>query len=188
MQITEASRTLVRDVCCAHAIVEVQAMIPSRPSGNGRSTDRRITVVLDLCLYRVVSDRCRGQVLPYGVRQMIKDYAWVSFNNESLRAAVQLWCSNRTIALDRYGDINDWDVRKVTDMTRLFQHTVFNDQIDRWDVSNVTSMEEMFNNADEFAQPLASWDVSNVVSAKRMFCEAIDFNQPLDAWDTRHMT
>jgi hypothetical protein len=30
-------------------------------------------------------------VLPFGVRQMIKDYAWVSFNNKTLRAAVQLW-------------------------------------------------------------------------------------------------
>jgi hypothetical protein len=29
-------------------------------------------------------------VLPFGVRQMIMDYAWVSFDNETLRAAVQL--------------------------------------------------------------------------------------------------
>jgi hypothetical protein len=70
-------------------VVDTQAMIPSRPSRHGRSTDRPIAVVLDLCLYRVVTDRCRGQVLPFGVRQMIKDYAWVSFDNETLRAAVR---------------------------------------------------------------------------------------------------
>lgn len=36
-------------------------------------------MVVDLCLYSYVTERCGGQVLPFGVRQMIKDYAWASF-------------------------------------------------------------------------------------------------------------
>jgi hypothetical protein len=110
MHANEVTSTLEGEVYFSSAIVDTQAMIPSQPSGHGRRTDRPIAVVVDLCLYRVVTDRCRGHVLPFGVRQMIKDYAWVSFDNETLRAAVRLWCSDRATAYHRYGDINDWEV------------------------------------------------------------------------------
>ena len=150
MQANEVPGTLVGEVLCSPAIVDTHAMIPSRPSGHGRPTDRPIAVMLDLCLYRVVTDRCRGRVLPFGVRQMIKDYAWVWFDNETLRAAVRLWCSDRATTYDRYGDINDWDVSKVTDMAGLFRYTKFNDRIDRWDVRNVTSMKERFYDSTVF--------------------------------------
>jgi hypothetical protein len=109
-----------------------------------------MTTVLELCLYRAVTDRCGGRILSFGVRQMIKDYDFVKFDNETLREAVQLWCGQRAVALQRYGDINDWDVSQVTDMSRLFQQTTFNDRIDRWDIRNVTTMRGMFY----FNQPL----------------------------------
>jgi hypothetical protein len=41
---------------------------------------------------------------------MIKDYAWVSFDDATLGEAVRLWCSDRAEARRRYGEINDWDV------------------------------------------------------------------------------
>jgi hypothetical protein len=148
---------------------DVQATIPSRPSGHERPTDRPIAVLVDLCLYGVVTDRCRGQVLPFGLRQMIKDYAWVSFDNETLRAAVRLWCSDRATAYGRYGDINDWDVRKVTDIAKLYKDTTFNDRIDRWDVRSVTSMTALFVCARQFNQPLNTWDVSQVTDISHMF-------------------
>jgi surface protein len=189
MQANEVTNTLVGKVCCSPAmVVDTQAMIPSRPSDHGRPTDRPIAVVLDLCLYRVVTDRCRGQVLPFGVRQMIKDYAWVSFDNETLRAAVQLWCSDRVTAYGRYGEINDWDVSKVTDMTGLFAESAFNDRIDRSDVRNVTSMKAMFFNAAVFNQPLDTWDVSHMRKMTAMFRTASSFNQPLSSWDVSHVT
>jgi surface protein len=189
MQANEVTSTLVEEVCCSPAmVVDTQAMIPSRPSDNGRPTDRPIAVVVDLCLYRVVTDRCSGQVLPFGVRQTIKDYAWVSFDNETLRAAVRLWCSDRATAYDRYGNINDWDVSKVTDMTRLFKATKFNDRIDRWDVRNVTSMQETFRLATDFNQTLDTWDARHVATAHGMFMSATSFNQPLSSWDVSHMT
>jgi hypothetical protein len=172
MQANEIASTMVGQECCSPPIVDTQAMIPSRPSGHGRPTDRPIPVVVDLCLFRRVTDRCRGQVLPFGVRQMIKDYAWVSFDNETLRATVRLWCSDRATAYARYGDINDWDVRKVTDMTELFKDTKFNDPIDRWDVRNVTSMEAMFRFATLFNQPLDMWDVRHMTKMNSMFAAA----------------
>jgi hypothetical protein len=101
-------------------------------------TESPIATVFELCFYRVVSEHCGGRILLFGVRQMIQDYAFVKFDNETLREAVQLWCGQRAVALQRYGDINDWDVSQVTDMSGLFEETTFNDRIDRWDVQNVT--------------------------------------------------
>lgn len=60
-----------------------------------------------LCLYRVVTECCAGRVLPLGIRQMIKAYAWVSVDDKSLWEAVRLWCSDRAKARLLYGDIND---------------------------------------------------------------------------------
>jgi hypothetical protein len=116
-------------------------------------------MVLELCLCRAVSKCCGGRILPFGVRQLIHDFAWVSFDNDTLREAVQLWFRRRAHAMQRYGDINDWDVSRVTNMCDLFRNSKFNDRIDRWDVRNVTSMEGMFTNATDFNQPLDTWDV-----------------------------
>ena len=45
------------------------------------------------------------------------------------------------------GDISNWDVSNVTDMTWMFRDSQFNGDISKWDVSNVTQMFEMFNNS-----------------------------------------
>lgn len=150
---------------CSSAIVGEQAMIPStiEPSNHRQPTDHPIPLLLDLCLYRVVNDRCGGQVLPFGVRQIIKEYAWVSFDNKTLREAVRLWCRNKETALVRYGDINDWDVSQVTNMIALFRGTNFNDRIDRWDVRNVTTMDMMLYYTMQYHQPL---DASAVDTGK----------------------
>ena len=86
------------------------------------------------------------------------------------------------------GDINTWDVTLITDMSKLFMLSNFNEDISGWDVSNVTDMTNMFNDARDFNQPLNTWNVRNVTSMRYMFCEAHSFNQPLDSWDVRNVT
>eukprot|EP01040_Poterioochromonas_malhamensis_P022799 gene22799-biopygen8123 len=169
-----------------------------------------IPMVVDLCLFHVVAERCGGHILPYGVRQLIKDYAWISFDNRTLREAVRLWCSDRATALQRYGDINDWDVSNVTSMVSLFKGcTRFNDPIDRhvtsmnfmyhdatafnqplstWNVSKVIKMNSMFDSAASFNQPLSTWTVGQVEDMSFLFYAATSFNQPIDSWDVRHVT
>lgn len=66
----------------------------------------------------MVTEQCGGRILPFGVREMIKGYAWVSFDNETLRKAVKLWCEDKAAGLERYGEINDWDVSGVTNMDK----------------------------------------------------------------------
>ena len=79
--------------------------------------------------------------------------------------------------------INDWDVRNVTDMRRLFQgNAEFNEPLNDWNVSNVINMDFMFAGCNEFNHPLDSWNVSNVTTMTYMFHECDEFDQPLNNW------
>ena len=78
----------------------------------------------------------------------------MKFNNETIREAVKEWCEDQEnrwygqfseSALNKYGDINEWDTSEVTDMSNLFEGSYFfNSPIDKWDVSSVDNMDEMF--------------------------------------------
>jgi hypothetical protein len=106
------------------------------------------------------------------------------FDNFSLRPAVELWCVRQPEAFRIYGDINTWNVSRVTDMHNLFVNKyIFNSNINNWDVSKVTNMRNLFLGANSFNQPLDLWNVSNVCNMEGMFCKASSFNQPLDSWN-----
>ena len=65
--------------------------------------------------------------------------------------------------LDHFnGDISNWDVSNVTDMTYMFRESRFDGDISKWDVSNVKNMNKMFQHA-HFTGDISNWDVSNVV-------------------------
>ena len=104
------------------------------------------------------------------------------FTNETLRAAMELWCSDRAAALAKYGPIGEWGTSGVTDMSRLFQNNgFFNDDISGWDVSKVESMESMFHNASKFNQSLGAWKLSPQICSDssrtyRMFVGADAFS------------
>ena len=81
------------------------------------------------------------------------------------------------------GDISEWDVSSVRDMTLMFYDTrAFNGDISEWNVSKVTRMDDMFSNARAFNGDLSGWDVSSVTSMYRMFDYARSFNQNLGNW------
>lgn len=55
---------------------------------------------------------------------------YFSLSNATIHGAVSLWLEDRHQALAVYGPIGDWDVSKVTNMSRLFQgQSGFNDDI-----------------------------------------------------------
>lgn len=111
------------------------------------------------------------------------------FNNESLRSSVEVWCSNREVAEERFGHISTWDTSKITDMKELFKGSVsLDDDISGWDVSNVTDMSFMFEGASSFNQPLDRWDVNIVTDMRKMFARASSFNQPLVRWNVSNLT
>ena len=98
---------------------------------------------------------------------------WICSNtitDANIQTAVDLWVSDRSAATTTYGNISDWDVSQVTDMSELFKDkTNFNDDISNWDVSNVTNMSVMFSDATSFNQDISSWDVSSVTDMSAMF-------------------
>ena len=107
------------------------------------------------------------------------------FTNKTLRRAVKDYLAGgarKERIVDKYGEISNWDVSKVTNMYLMFcGATSFNHPLDNWNVSSVTNMEGMFLNANSFNQPLNKWNVSNVTDMHRMFDAATSFNQPLHA-------
>jgi surface protein len=81
------------------------------------------------------------------------------------------------------GDISEWDVSNVKNMSHMFYQSIFNGDISQWDVSNVIDMNYMFYNSD-FNGDISDWDVSNVQLMSRMFQQS-KFNQPIGNWDVR---
>jgi len=89
---------------------------------------------------------------------------------------------------DFCGDISEWDVSNVRDMSYMFDNaTQFNGDLSRWDVSNVVNMERMFGGAISFNGDISAWNVSNVENMQQMFYNAASFNSPLASWDVSNV-
>jgi len=109
-----------------------------------------------------------------------------AMNDDTIKAAVELWESDRAAAEAAYGPISAWDTSDVTDMEQLFHSsTAFNEDIGAWNTSSVTSMNRMFWYAIDFDQPIGAWDVRRVEDFECMFCYAEVFNQDIGAFFCR---
>ena len=136
---------------------------------------------------RKVADLTREIGLGHGgsLNTRIKEFVRPALTNQSIRYAVQEYLAGgarKKDIVDKYGEINNWDVCNVTDMYKMFEEaTSFNQPLNKWNVSNVKNMQRMFRSAESFNQPLNNWDVSNETDMERMFRGASSFNQPLHA-------
>ena len=97
-----------------------------------------------------------------------------AMNDDTIKAAVALWESDRAAAEAAYGPISAWDTSDVTDMEQLFHFsTAFNEDIGAWNTSSVTSMNRMFWYAIDFDQPIGAFAAS--------FCSAPPGAEPAQA-------
>ena len=127
-----------------------------------------------------------------------------AIDQSNIHEAVALWLTNETEALATYGEMSQWDVSQVTDMSRLFSTELFmklpdydaeipgiadfNEDLSGWDVGNVTNFYRMFFGASSFNQDLSQWNVSSATSLHMMFDSATDFNQSIGNWDVSNVT
>ena len=77
-------------------------------------------------------------------------------------------------------NLNDIDTSLITDMSWLFNGSIFNGNISEWDTSNVTNMKKMFA-FSHFNGEISNWDVSNVTNMMKMFIFS-KFNQDISNW------
>lgn len=117
-------------------------------------------------------------------------------DNNSIKAAVDLWNSNESEAIEQYGPIENWNTSFVTSMRFLFNYyrtsneavKTFNADISKWDVSQVTNMAHMFRNAESFNANIGTWNVGNVSNMGYMFWDAKSFNADISAWQVGQVT
>merc|ERR1719232_1333170 len=121
--------------------------------------------------------------------------------NQQLRIAADNWVIDENVAISKYGQIDDWDVERITSMEKLFcgsikycpdrPHTAsmqsFNADLSKWKVSQVTSMMSMFESSKQFNSYLAGWDVANAVNMNSMFYET-KFNDNVSGWNIGKVT
>merc|ERR1712216_820681 len=109
--------------------------------------------------------------------------------DEDIREAVQKWVQDPASAKRRYGHISDWDVSRVTDMSKLFYFRKdFNEDLSRWQTGNVMNMSMMFYMASSFTSDLSKWQTGKVTDMTYMFCGAESFNSDLSEWQTGNVT
>jgi surface protein len=80
------------------------------------------------------------------------------------------------------GDISQWDVSNVINMSDMFWNSQFNGNLSQWDVSNVINMSDMFAYSQFNNSSLLTWDVSSVNNMSFMF-ENARFNGDLSQWN-----
>jgi len=95
------------------------------------------------------------------------------------------WFSQQSTIEKRYGEIELWDLRLVTDMSEAFAfRNSFDEDISSWNTSGVTNMRRMFYFAEDFNQDIGAWDTGAVSDMSEMFHDAEAFNQDISTWDT----
>ena len=72
-----------------------------------------------------------------------------------------------------YGIMPDWDVSRVTDMSKAFYDMWdFNGDLSKWDVKNLKNAQEMFYGADTFNADISKWNTQNLQNCQDMFHDA----------------
>ena len=103
-----------------------------------------------------------------------KNYKYFPETKEELRDIIE----RRIKKEGNNVDLNDIDVSKITDMSKLFKRSNFNGDISNWDVSRVKDMSYMFKDSN-FNGDISDWDVSNVKNMHNMFkYSPLEGNEP----------
>jgi len=95
---------------------------------------------------------------------------------------------------ETYGEMKDWNIRDVTDLTDMFHVTdtknqdsieeLFNEDISGWDTRKVTTVRNCFRNCVAFNADVSKWNVDKVHTMISAFNGAESFNGNISVWNT----
>jgi len=115
--------------------------------------------------------------------------ALIELNDDNIGGAVKEWFNNEQTAKTKYGNIEDWDVTRVTKMSYLFiSKDSFNGDISGWDISKVTDISGMFYNAKSFNGDLSGWNTEKMIDTQYLFNGAASFKGNVSGWDISKVT
>lgn len=84
------------------------------------------------------------------------------------------------------GDVSDWDVSAVTDMSGMFSGSGFTGDISGWDTGNVELMGGMFAGT-EFNGDISGWDTGSLTDLNNTF-KSSAFTGDITGWDITGVT
>ena len=83
------------------------------------------------------------------------------------------------------GDISQWDVSKVENMSRMFESSGFNGDISQWDISKVKNMKQMFYDSC-FNKDISKWNTSSLNYMNGMFAYS-PFKGNISNWNINNV-
>jgi uncharacterized protein YjbI with pentapeptide repeats len=107
------------------------------------------------------------------------------------------WLFNDNKILEKFdGDISEWDVSNVEDMSYMFAEcniTFKNTDLSGWNVSKCKNMAWMFEDIQfdpnsEYNYDLSGWDMSNVDCINGMFYDSNFNSDSICKWDVSNIT
>ena len=126
--------------------------------------------------HRIASERAN---LPNPTRHL-----WAACRAPSSTAVVD-WLKNLQTNKSCHGDIQQWDMSRITRLNSTFEGENvrrFNSNINTWDVKRVTNMDRTFAQTTKFNQDLDDWNVSGVTTMHGLFAYAKAFNSRISSW------
>jgi surface protein len=124
--------------------------------------------------------------------QIANDYTGSSATYSTANTA--LTAANEYKGDEYWSPPNTWDVRSVTDMSRLFSGIInigtytVHPTISNWNTSSVIDMSYMFSSAKLFDKDISNWDTSKVTNMSYMFSSVTAFNGVISNWDIINVT
>jgi hypothetical protein len=102
---------------------------------------------------------------------------------------VHSYFTDTTVGQEEHGNIEDWDVTNVVNMSKAFMGIKLTTPVNlsKWDVSNVVSMSYMFKDCNLVLTGLGSWNTQNVKNMAGMFAYTENFNNDISSWSVRNV-
>jgi surface protein len=104
-------------------------------------------------------------------------------DNPNLSSVSSLANMFRESNTDFLGNVANWDLSNINDLSYAFSQTRFNQDVSGWNVSNVTNMSGLFSSCGSFNRNLSNWNVRNVTNMSYLFSSCWSFNGDVSTWN-----